>query len=94
MKMKKVVDEVASINTKTNGIQMLLNSGKNFCKSAQQKYLKSIGSMKSKVRSYLKSLEDKQKLNNSIEELNNNQTMLQERLRKEAEEKEKKDKDE
>ena len=41
-------------------------------------------------------LEDKQKLNNSIEELNNSQTLLQERLRKEEEEKEKekKDKDE
>lgn len=39
-------------------------------------------------------LEDKQKLNNSIEELNNSQTILQERLRKEAEEKEKKNKDE
>lgn len=34
-------------------------------------------------------LEDKQKLNDSIEELNNNQTLLQERLRKEEEEKEK-----
>lgn len=39
-------------------------------------------------------LEDKQKLNNSIEELNNSQTLLQERLRKEAEEKEEKEKDE
>lgn len=39
-------------------------------------------------------LEDKQRLNNSIEELNNNQTLLQERLRKEAEEKEEKEKDE
>ena len=36
-------------------------------------------------------LEDKQRLNNSIEELNNNQTLLQERLRKEAEEKKEKD---
>lgn len=39
-------------------------------------------------------LEDKQRLNNSIEELNNNQTLLQERLRKEAEEKKEKEKDE
>lgn len=39
-------------------------------------------------------LEDKQKLNNSIEELNNSQTLLQERLRKEAEEKKEKEKDE
>lgn len=39
-------------------------------------------------------LEDKQRLNNSIEELNNSQTLLQERLRKEAEEKEEKEKDE
>lgn len=71
MKMKKVVDEIASINTKTNGIQLLLNSGKNFCKSAQQKYLKSLGSMKSKVRSYLKSLEDKQKLESANMDLYN-----------------------
>ena len=39
-------------------------------------------------------LEDKQRLNNSIEELNNSQTLLQERLRKEAEEKKEKEKDE
>lgn len=38
-------------------------------------------------------LEDKQRLNNSIEELNNNQTLLQERLRKEAEEKKEKEKE-
>lgn len=39
-------------------------------------------------------LEDKQKLNDSIKELNNNQTILQEKLRKEEEEREKKNKDE
>lgn len=39
-------------------------------------------------------LEDKQRLNNSIEELNNSQTLLQERLRKEAEDKKEKEKDE
>ena len=39
-------------------------------------------------------LEGKQRLNNSIEELNNSQTLLQERFRKEAEEKEEKEKDE
>jgi len=71
LKMKKVVDEVSAMNSKTMMAQTLLFSGKQFSKSAQQKFLKGIKSMKSKVRLYLQSLEDKQKLESANMELYN-----------------------
>lgn len=71
VRMKQVVNEVCALNERTQMVQTLFKTGKSFSKSAKQRYLKNVGSMKSKVKSYLKSLEDKQKLESENMELYN-----------------------
>ena len=69
--MKDIVNEVNAFYSRSNGVRFVLNTGKTYCKSAQQKYFKSLSSLKSKVKSYLQFLEDRQKLESANMELYN-----------------------